>query len=619
MNTNKEKKRLFDEFPPIEKSKWEETIIADLKGGDYEKKLVWLTEDGLKVQPYYCAEDIESLSSKEVLPSKYPFVRGTKADNNWEIRQKIVVNNPIDANKEALEVLQKGADAVSFVVDNLNELKDLANLLRGIDLETNAIHFISAPSNLHLLELFLAILEQFKVDKTKVNGSFNFDSFSYYLLHGNYWISNESNMEEVSELISKVRREIPGFKVLNIGGQHLHNAGATTVQELAFTLASGADYLVHLSKYNLSIMEILKSMQFTYSIGSSYFMEIAKFRAARMLWAKIAQQFEPGCEGCTKIYIHAVTSQYNKTLYDPYVNMLRTTTEAMSAAMASVDAMTILPFDTAYSHGNAFSKRIARNQQVILKEEAHLGKIVDPGAGSYYIEKLTNILAEEAWKLFLKVEEMGGFVKAMESGFIAAEIKKSADSKTKNIASRKTNILGTNQFPNLGDAMLSKIEKTVKEDKVMKRHRGSEIFETLRLQTEKFVEGGNKKPVVFLFTFGNLAMRKARASFSTNFYACAGFDIIDNNGFATAQEGLTASAKAKADIIVLCSADEEYLNMAKEIMEIVKVQNIQTKVVVAGYPTEQIEDLKALGISDFIHLKTNVIDNLTSLQKELGI
>lgn len=619
MNTNQEKKRLFDEFPPIEKQSWEQTIIADLKGANYEKKLVWNTDDGLKIQPYYTAEDIESLKTKDFLPAEFPYLRGTKSDNNWEVRQKIASKGIGSANIEAIEALKKGADAVTFKADQINSLADISVILKDINIEKNPVHFVSAASNPQLLDYLLQYIEKNNIDKSKVRGSLNFDSFGYYLMRGTYWVSNEDNMNELAGLIEKSRKEIPGFKVLNIGAHNLHNAGATTVQELAFSLSAGAEYLTQMTDKNIPAKDVLKSTIFTYAIGSSYFMEIAKFRAARFLWAKIAEQFKPSCDCCTKMYIHAITSLYNKTIFDPYVNMLRTTTEAMSAAIANVDSITVLPYDKPYSFGSNFSNRIARNQQVVLKEEAHLGKLVDPSAGSYYIEMLTNTLAEEAWKLFLKIEEMGGFMKAMESGFVLNEIRKSAEMKVKNAASRKTNILGTNQFPNLQENMLDKIEKKVKEDICLQRHRAAEVYEQIRLNTEKFVAAGNKKPVVFLMTFGNLAMRKARAGFTMNFYACAGFEIIDNNGFASAKDGLEAAKKANADVIVFCSADEEYLPFATEAMNIYKAENLQQRMIIAGYPSEQIEELKSIGIHDFIHIKTNIIDNLTLLQKELGI
>lgn len=619
MNTNLEKKRLFEEFPPVEKQSWEQTIKADLKGADYEKKLVWNTDDGLKVQPYYTAEDIETLKITDFLPAEFPYLRGTKSDNNWEVRQKIASKGIGAANAEAVDALKKGADAVTFKADQINSLADMAVILKDINLEQFPVHFVSAASNPQLLDYLLQYIEKHTIDKSKVRGSLNFDSFGYYLMRGTYWVSNDDNMIELAGLIEKSRKEIPGFKVLNIGAHNLHNAGATSVQELAFSLSAGAEYLAQMTDKNIPAKEVLKSTIFTYAIGSSYFMEIAKFRAARFLWAKIAEQFKPGCECCTKMYIHAVTSLYNKTIYDPYVNMLRTTTETMSAAIANVDSITVLPYDKPYSFGSNFSNRIARNQQVVLKEEAHLGKLVDPSAGSYYIEMLTMKLVEESWKLFLKIEEMGGFRKAMESGFVIDEIRKSAELKVKNAASRKTNILGTNQYPNMLENMLDKVEKHIKEDISLQRHRAAEIYEQIRLNTEKFVAAGNKKPVVFLMTFGNLAMRKARAGFATNFYACAGYEIIDNAGFTNTQEALEAAKNANASIIVFCSADEEYLPFTTEFMNLYKDENLGMRMIIAGYPTEQLEELKAIGIHDFIHVKTNIIDNLTLLQKELGI
>lgn len=620
MESKKLKQKLFSEFPPVAKQSWEETIISDLKGADYEKKLVWNTDEGFKIQPYYCAEDVKDIFAHNLVPSKYPFLRGNSSLNNWEIRHKIMVKDPKQANAEALEAILRGADAITFRIPHLSSQDDMLTLINGIDLTKNPVHFISSTNYLQLFDALVFALDAKKIDKEKVLGSFNFDSFSYYLLNGKYWLTNESNMNELAELITKVRALLPKYRVINVGAQHLHNAGANTTQELGFALAAGAEYIYQLTKKGIDVDDALKTIHFNFAIGSSYFLEIAKFRAARLLWSQIVDQFNPKCQGVKKMRIHAVTSQWNKSLYDPNVNMLRTTTEAMSAAMASVDAITINPYDNTFGHGTPMSKRVARNQQIILKEEAQLGNIVDPAAGSYYIEMLTKIVAEDAWKLFLKVEELGGFVAAMESGFVANEINKSCSAKLKDVASRKTNILGTNQFPNMEETMLDKVEKAVESDNgFIKRIRRSEIFEAIRLKTESFVNAGNKKPVVFLLSFGNLGMRKARAGFATNFYSCAGFDIIDNNGFETAAEGLSAAKAAKADIIVLCSADEEYKAFTEQMLSEMKSQAYSKKLIVAGYPADDVDALTAMGVSGFIHLKTNIIENLSSLQLELGV
>ena len=256
-----------------------------------------------------------------------------------------------------------------------------------------------------------------------------------------------------------------------------------------------------------------------------------------------------------------------------------------------------------------------------MKEESYLDKIVDPAAGSYYIENLTNSIAQYAWDNFLAVEEKGGFAKAIRAGYVQDEIEKMAQQRDQDIATRKTVILGTNQYPNLAENMSDKIQPKEccccgnkgTEVKVLKAYRGAQAFEELRLATEKAAE----KPKVFLLTYGNLAMRKARSGFATNFFGVAGYEIIDNVGFATAAEGVEAALAAKADIVVMCSSDDEYAEIVNDVCNGLKGK--VKSIVLAGYPKEQVEAYKTAGVDEFIHVKTNVLESLTSFQKMMNL
>lgn len=327
---------------------------------------------------------------------------------------------------------------------------------------------------------------------------------------------------------------------------------------------------------------------------------------------------------CIKIEMHAQTSQFNMTIYDAHVNLLRSQTETMSAALAGVNSITVTPFDITYKQPDEFSERIARNQQLLLKEESHFNKIVDPAGGSYYIETLTASIAEEAWKLFLEVEDAGGFYAALRSGFVQNTVNAAAESRRTAIARRKEILLGTNQYPNIHETALDKIvaetghscgchhhEECTPEMPALHTVRGASDFEALRLATEK----SGKRPKVFMLTIGNLAMRLARSQFSGNFFGCAGYEIIDNLGFDTVQAGVEAAIKAKADIVVLCSSDEEYATLAPEAYKLLEGKAI---FVVAGAP-ESMEDLKAQGITRFINVRSNVLETLKEYNTLLSI
>jgi methylmalonyl-CoA mutase len=303
--------------------------------------------------------------------------------------------------------------------------------------------------------------------------------------------------------------------------------------------------------------------------------------------------------------------------------MLRTQTEAMSAALGGAHSITVLPFNSVFEDTTEFSERIARNQQLLLKEESHLDKIADPSAGSYYIESLTDSLAGQAWKLFLEIQDKGGFVAAVKEGFIQKEIKEIAAKRDRNIALRHDSILGTNQFPNFTEKMGKEPDASVfqplnltvegAEVETLKPYRGAQAFEALRYKIDIYAKG-NKRPAAFMLTIGNLAFRKARAQFSCNFFAVAGFEVIDNNGFKTIDEGLAAAKAKSADIVVICSSDDEYAEFAPEAAG--KLEN--EILVVAGNPACKAE-LEEKGITNFIHVKSNILEELKGYQDKLGI
>lgn len=616
--------KLFSEFPSVTSQQWKDKIIQDLKGADYDKKLIWKTIEGFDVKPFYSSEDIENLPFIGTNPGEYPFVRGNKTNNNdWDIRQDIDIDNPVEANKAAIEAINRGANAVGLRVKDVTTAAQMTDLLKDINPETTKIHFISSRSYPATLDLFIKELGNKGADKSKVEGSINFDPFTYALTHGETYTTAENNAVEMAHVLKTVKANIPNFKAISINGNFLQNAGASIVQELGFSLAAANEYVYQLTSKGLSVDEITPSLQFSMGISSNYFFEIAKLRAARLLWSKIVEQYNPASKESMKMYIHSSTNTWNKTVFDPNVNMLRTTTEAMAAALGGCDSMNVLPYDSTYKNSDTFSRRIARNTQLVLKEESYFNKIVDPAAGSYYIESITNSIAEQAWKIFTEVEERGGYLAAIQENFVQNTVEETARKRDMAIANRRDVLLGTNQYPNQLERMLDKIEDRkscnckAKAFKNLKAYRGAQAFEELRLTTEKSVKAGKTCPKVFLLTIGNLAMRKARATFASNFYACAGFEVIDNNGFNTPEEGVEAAIKANANVVVICSSDEEYAEIAVPIAKQLKEKASNIQVVVAGNPVELIDQLKSAGVDDFISVKTNVLESLKSLQNKL--
>ncbi|MDD4599152.1 MAG: methylmalonyl-CoA mutase family protein [Lentimicrobiaceae bacterium] len=617
--------RLFDEFPGIDTQAWESKITQDLKGADYEKKLIWKTNEGFAVKPYYRAEDLSPLNGQvDLLPGQFPYLRGTKpTGNDWRICQSIDTASITEANHQAVEAIEKGATAVSLNASGVKSASDADNLLKNIDLSKVWVNLNSASSYNELL----GYLNSKQLDEAYL--TFDFDPISYALLKGNFHTSEKEDMAEAAALLKNAVGKIPHLRGITVNAHFFHNAGATLTQELGYALAAGNEYLATLTSNGLSIDEVAPKIIFTFATGSNYFMEIAKLRAARMLWARIVEQYNPKNECSAKMRIHSVTANWNKTIYDPYVNVLRSTTEAMSAALGGADMITVLPFDYVYKDADGFSQRIARNQQIILKEESSLDKVADPAAGSYYVENLTASMADAAWKIFLETEEAGGMIASVKAGTVQQKVAESAKKRRDDVATRKMVLLGTNQYPNLGENMLEKIQVTEEEEveandpvpafKTMDTFRAADEFEDLRLATEIYEMEEGKRPVVFLLTIGNLAMRKARAGFSTNFFGVAGYKVIDNAGFGSVIEGVNAALSANPDIVVICSSDEEYVEIAPEVSSALKAAKENIQVVVAGYPKDIIESLKAAGVDEFIHVRTNVLETLYAFQQKLGV
>ena len=614
-NTKREK--LFTEFPPVPTEKWEEVITADLKGADYERKLVWKTGEGFNVRPYYRAENLEGIKFLGSQAGEFPYVRGTRAHNRWRVHQTVSVVCPKEANAEALKILNAGVDSLGFcIASEAFTAADLDTLLGEICIPAVQLTFCGQKTA-DVAELVLAKIEKEGIAKEDVRIAFCIDPLVKGLsTKGDFCSPNgEKCFVRVAELIRKTK-EYKHIRVVTVSGQIFGNSGSTIVEELAFVLSAGHDYLVRLTDAGLTIEEAARKLRFSFSVSSNYFMEIAKFRAARMLWANIVKGYNPEKNCACKMQIHAETSKWNQTVYDPYVNMLRGTTEAMSAAIGGVYSLEVTPFDASFENPTEFSKRIARNVELLLKHESHFDQVVDPAGGSYYIENLTQSIAAEAWKLFLEIEEKGGYTEAYKAGFIAERIKASAAAKDKNIATRRQILLGANQYPNFTEVAgkeitAESVTRKQAEGNVLVPYRGAMAFEEMRLQVDR----SGKEPKAFMLTCGNLGMARARSQFSCNFFACAGIKVIDNTYFKSIEEGAKAALESKAQIVVVCASDDDYAEAAPKVKELLGGKAI---LVVAGAPACAPE-LEAQGITNFINVKSNVLETLKFYLKEMGI
>ena len=618
-----QKERLFDQFPPISTKDWMDKITTDLKGADFNKKLVWKTNAGFDVMPFYRKEDVENLAYINTKPGSFPYLRGTKTENNdWLIRQNIEVTNYSEANRKALTILMKGIDSLGFIIsdpESINE-KNFDLLLERIFLGGVELNFHSNGKAKEIIDLVIKYVEKSYSDPNQVRGAIEADPLSRLMLNGTLCISPEEGLDYLASVVTSAAA-LPHFRTIQINASNFGNSGADIVQELAFALSMGSEYMTQLTERGISSDLAASKIRFSFGTGSGYFPEIARLRAARVLWTVVLNGFQPVDAESMNMDIHCVTSEWNKTIYDPYVNLLRTQTEAMSAILGGTDSLTVEPFDTVFRHPDEFSERIARNQQLILKEEAYFDKVADPAAGSYYIENLTSLIAENAWKLFIEIEDQGGFLSCLKSGIIQKKLADSAAKRINDLASRKTILLGTNQYPNTLEKVSDTVdlkrifgEKTTEGDLLVNPVsllRGSVQYDKLRIATDRSA----RRPVVFLMPLGNPAMRKARSQFSANFFGCGGYEIIDNEGFDNIQVAVQQAIESKADLVVICSSDEEYAVLAPEIFMKLRDKAI---IVVAGNPACT-DELKSKGLEHFIHVRSNVITILTDFHNKLGI
>ena len=610
------REKLFTEFPPVPTEKWEEVITADLKGADYERKLVWRTGEGFNVRPYYRAENLEGIQFLGSQAGEFPFVRGTRTHNRWHVHQTVAVECPKEANAEALKLLNSGVDSLGFSIAKEGfTAADLDELLREISIPAVELTFCGVQTG-NVAGLVLDKLEKEGL-MADAHVAFCIDPLVKGLSQKGDFCSpdGEKCFAKIVSLIERTR-EYKHIRIVTVSAGIFSNAGSTIVEELAFALSAGNDYLARLTDAGVDADTAARKLRFSFSVTSNYFMEIAKFRAARMLWANIVKGYAPAKNCACKMMIHARTADWNQTVYDPYVNMLRGTTEAMSATIAGVHSLEVTPVDAAFENPTEFSKRIARNVELLLKNESHFDQVVDPAGGSYYVENLTQSIAAEAWKLFLEIEEKGGYTAAYKAGFVKERIAASAAAKDKAIATRRQTLLGANQYPNfteVADKAITAEAVTRKqaEGNTLAPYRGAMAFEEMRLHVDR----SGKQPKAFMLTCGSLAMARARAQFSCNFFGCAGIRVQDNTFFKSIEEGAKAALESKAEIVVVCAADDDYAEAAPKVKELLGGKAI---LVVAGAPA-CMPELEAQGITNFINVKSNVLETLKFYLKEMGI
>ncbi len=692
------------EFSAPSYEKWRTEAEATLAGVPFEKKLVTRTDEGIDVQPIYRREDIAGLATLGALPGTAPFVRGIRAENTWEVAQEIPYGFPRAFNEALRNDLERGQTAVNITLDqatrhgidpdvarpgepglcgvSIATTEDLARVLSGVDLNRVPLFLQPGSAALPLFALLISHLRRHGFDLKKLHGAIEHDPLGELLIDGSLPHSLASAFEQMALLTKWALRETPKFATVAVRTHAYHDAGGNAVQELAFALATGVEYLREMDARGITIDDTAPRLRFAFSIGADFFTAMAKFRAARLLWSR-AVSASGGNEEAQKMHIHARTSLWNKSTLDPYVNMLRGTTEAFAAVAGGCECLHVAAFDEVVRPPDELSRRIARNTQIILRDECHFNHVIDPAGGSYYVESLTDQLARKAWALFQEIERLGGMSGALAAGVPQQQVNECAAKRADAIAYRRLSLVGVNVYANpkekpLGGASLDFAERQqrraayttgyrttpghVAQTAVMARlsevldcapesivgfaiaaaAEGAtlgELARTLRARDGESVKAEPLpvrraaqpfeklrsaievagRPKVFLANMGPLRQHKPRADFSTGFFQIGGFDIIENRGFQRVEAALDAAEKSEAPIVVICSTDETYPEIVPVLAGLLKASRPNIVIVLAGYPKEHVEEFKKAGVDEFIHIRANCYETLRGIAKKVGV
>jgi methylmalonyl-CoA mutase len=628
---------LFTEFPAATPADWRKVAEESLAGVPFEKKLITRTPEGIDLQPIYTQEDTARLP--EAWPGLPPYVRGTdplgQRAAGWHICQEPDASDPAAFNAALLCDLQRGQNAVSLPLQpvaprglKLFAVEDVDRVLQGVDLAAVPLFTqagASAPAVVALLSAWLAKKNR---PATDLHGAVLADPLGELLTTGSLPVSLDQADDAMAQLVRQVQREGLALRTLGINAAQWAEAGANAVQELAFALATGVEYLRALDQRGLTADEAGPRFLFTYALGSNLFMEIAKLRAARLLWARAVGAAGGGPEA-QRLVCHGRTTRWNKTVLDPHVNLLRTTTEAFAGIVGGCAGLQVGTFDECIRPPDDFSRRLARNIQIILAEECQLGRVVDPAGGSWYVETLTVQLAAKAWTLFQDIERRGGMGAALKAGYPQGLVEKTAADRQAATETRRDGIIGTNLHPNLREklpaAMAIQPTQAVVAGavtvKALVPRRRAEPFEALRRRTEALLARTGARPKVFLATFGSRKQHAARAEFSAGFFAAGGFDTVSAKSSDTPEAAAQAALASGAAVVVLCSTDETYPVLVPPCAQALKAAAKPPVVVLAGLPAtpELQQQFKSAGVDEFIHIRANCAKLLAGVLDQLGL
>ncbi len=584
---------LFKDFKTADRTLWEAAVTKELKG-ETADKLRSKTEDGLQLEPYYTAADLPQDTSRQ-LPGDLPYRRGLRANHNdWVLFERFVIHDAVQTNKEVLHALMHGTEGLIFD-GTIPDPQTFGKLTEEL-LPQYLILCFRNTDPVPLAGWLKAWADRLELPGVALRGSTGYDPL------GAAYFGDEVRHLPLGPLVKQYQQHLPAFLPVSVNAARFRDQGASLIQELGIALALGNAYLNRMLEDGLSLDEATPALQFELAVGTDYFAEMVKFRAFRQLWAGLVYAYEPKHSCSAAANLLAVSAGYTLSAIDPHTNLLRLTTAAMSAVLGGVHGLELRSFDEPVNGGSSLGAELSRNIQLLLKNEAYFDKVADPAAGSFYLESLTDQISDHAWAFFQEIEGQGGYAESVASGWLKAQITTHRRSLETAVASRKKILVGVNQYP---DQQHAGIENWPGSD-----FRLSADFESLRRQTAT----AKMRPKVFLLPIGDVSLRLARATFAGNFFGCAGYDIIENNGFDSMTAGCDAALKSGAQVIVLCGADAEYPTLVPEFC---RLTGGKAELVLAGYPKEELEAYRQAGIGHFIHVRANLLETLQQFQQIL--
>jgi methylmalonyl-CoA mutase len=697
---------LRDEFPPVSYDEWRALAEADLQGASFDQKLVTHTYEGIDIQPVFTRRDRPVVGDPDGFPGLTPFVRGAQplgATAGWDLRQEHAHPNLDLTNQAILDDLQGGVTSLLLRLDvaarnGLDPDDEGAEEWAGRDglmvYHTDGLDHILKGAHLHMIgvtleaggaflpaaALLVALWRRRGVTPEQAKGAFNADPLAVLARDGQLPVSAEASLTLMADLAAWTAQNYPHVTAVRVGTAPYHHAGATAAQDIAFGMATAVAYLRAMTRRGMDVDAAARQVLFSISVGTHHFLAVAKLRAARRLWGRIVEACG-GSPAAAAMRLHSRISKRVLTQRDPYVNLLRNTVGCFAAGVGGAEAITSVPFDSVAALPDDLSRRIARNTVLILQEEAHLNRVIDPPGGSWYLDWLTDQVADKAWGIFQQIERSGGMLQALESGWVAQQIDSAFAPRAKNLARRKEGITGVSEFPNIGEAPIDRpapdlgalrqaaaarveaarsgspaltavayagagprpdspvaltIEAAERGASIgqmavalgfnaepelrapLTPHPFAEPFEELRSASDSWQSVHGKRPRVFLANLGPVAHHTARATYAKNFFEAGGFDVVSNDGFRDADAAAKAFAQSGATIAVLCSSDKLYPDLVPEAAPKLKAAGART-VVLAGNPGGNEAAWRAAGVDRFIFIKCDVLRALREMLREEGV